>query len=516
MSSSSLTRKEKLDRIRQACLADLSTYIKTVASHRVLGQIHEELISWWQRQEAKDNQLVLLPRAHQKSVMIAYRVAHALAKNPAHEILYVSATSALAEVQLGLIKSILESPIHQKLWPELIHPDQGKRTKWTESEIIVDHPIRKVSGARDPSVKAAGLTTNITGFHADIVVLDDVVVPDNAYTLDGRNKVSKLYSQLASIEVPGCKEWVVGTRYHPTDLYSRLLDMRESIFDAQGEIVKEVNTYEVMQRVVEIDGDFLWPRSRGKDGKYYGFDPTVLSRIKAKYLDKSQFFAQYYNDPSDPESNAVDPDKFVYYDKTYLKYYNNWEYKGKKLNVFAGMDFAFSQREGADWTAIVVIGMDHDGYIFVLDIDRFKTDKISEYFNHLFALYNKWQFKKVRLEVTIAQQAIVKDLQDSYIRPNGLPLSIDEYRPSRSDGTKEERMAATLHPRYENGTILHYRGGNCELLENELIPSKPEHDDIKDGLTAAIDIAKPPIKITNKRKQDNVVTHPRFGGVAWA
>lgn len=511
-----ISRAEKLRQIREACEADLETYIRTVSPNRALGDIHKEVISWWTRQEAKDNQLLLLPRAHQKSVMVAYRVAHAIVNNPAHEVLYVSATSALAETQLSLIKKILESPIHRKLWPDLIHPDVGKRAKWTETEIIVDHPIRQSSDVRDPTIKAAGLTTNITGFHATIVVLDDTVVPDNAYTLDGRNKVMKLYSQLASIEVPGCKEWVVGTRYHPSDLYSNLLDMKETIFDEAGEIIEETETYEVMQKVVEIDGDFLWPRQRGKDGKYYGFNPTVLSRIKAKYLDKSQFFAQYYNDPSDPENNVIDPSKFVYYDKTHLKYYDTWEYKGKKLNVFAGMDFAFSQREGADWTAIVVIGVDHDGFIYVLDIDRFRTDQISEYFNHLFALYNKWQFRKVRLEVTVAQQAIVKDLKDSYIRPNGIPLSVDEYRPSRTDGTKEERMAATLHPRYEMSSILHYRGGNCELLENELIPSKPEHDDIKDGLTAAIDISKPPIKTSIKRKKDNVVTHPRFGGIAWA
>jgi len=129
-------------------------------------------------------------------------------------------------------------------------------------------------------------------------------------------------------------------------------------------------------------------------------------------------------------------------------------------------------------------------------------------------MYNKWQFKKIRLEVTTAQQAIVRDLKDSYIRPNGLPLIIDEYRPSRHEGTKEERTNATLLPRYDNRSIFHYRGGNCQVLEDELIPSKPEHDDMIDAVTAAIDIAKAPLRHRNKERTSNVIYNTRFGGVA--
>ena len=512
----SLSKSQKLEQVREACEADLLTYIRTVAPHRVLGAVHEDVISWWTRQEAKDNQLLLLPRAHQKSVMIAYRTAWSLVKNPEHEILYVSATAALAETQLAMIKSILESPVHRRLWPDLIDPDVGKRTKWTATEIIVDHPARKSSGARDPSIKAAGLTTNITGFHATIVVLDDIVVPDNAYTLEGRNNVAKLYSQLASIEVPGCKEWVVGTRYHPADLYASLLEMVEYEEDEDGEIVKETPIYEIFQRVVETEGEFLWPRQRTKEGKYFGFNSSVLSRIKGKYLDKSQFFAQYYNDPTDPENNNIDPSQFKYYDQEHLRFIEGtWHFGNRPLAVYAGMDFAFSQRQGADWTAIVVVGMDHEGFIYVLDIDRFRTDRISTYFDRLFTAYSKWQFGKIRLEVTVAQQAIVRDLKDNYIRPNGLPLTIDEYRPNRNEGSKEERMASVLNPRYDLGSIYHYRGGNCQVLEDELIPSKPEHDDVKDALTAAIDIAKAPLKARARRENNVLQFHSRFGGVSF-
>lgn len=511
-----LSAKQKLELTRQACEADLLTFINTVAPHRELGHVHDELIIWWERDGAKDNQLVLLPRAHQKSALIALRTAWYLTKYPWSTILYVSATSDLAEAQLKAVKDVISSRRYRTLWPDMIHQEEGKRARWTNAEIIVDHPKYKEEGIRDPSIKAAGLTTNITGFHADLVVLDDVVVPNNAYTEDGRQKVAALYSQLASIENPGAKEWVVGTRYHPKDLYGTLLDMLEIEYDEDGEIVREESVYETFIRVVETDGNFLWPRQRRRDGRYYGFNHSVLARIRAKYVDSSQFYAQYYNDPNDPENQNYDRNSFQYYDQKLIQRRDgHWWIKDKRLNIVAAMDFAFSLNKKADYSAIVVLGMDPDGYIYVLDIDRFKTDRISVYFEHVLALYNKWLFRKIRMEVTVAQQAIVRDLKENYIFKEGLALAVDEYRPIASGGRKEERMMATLQPRYDNKQIYHYRGGNCQLLEEELVSAKPEHDDIMDAMTSAVDILKAPPKTYSKRQDDNVVYNSRFGGVSY-
>jgi hypothetical protein len=400
----------------------------------------------------------------------------------------------------------------------MTHQEEGKRERWNTNEIIVDHPKRKIEGVRDPSIKAAGITTNITGFHATSVYLDDLVVPRNAYTEEGRSNVASLYSQLASIETTGAKETVVGTRYHPRDLYQTLIEMEEEVFDDEGEMIGTERVYEVFQRVVETEGVFLWPRqAREKDGKYFGFDMRELARKKAKYVDTTQFHAQYYNNPNDPTSERLTRDKFQYYDPKLLRCEgDSWYYMNRKLNVFAAMDFAFSLGKKADYTAIVVIGVDHENQIFVLEIARFKTDKIKTYFDNLLELHNKWNFRKVRCEVSVAQSIIVKDLKDNYIVPNGLMLSIDEYRPTRHEGSKEERISSTLEPRYDNMQIWHYKGGFCTLLEEEVIMSRPPHDDIKDALTAAIDIAVAPKRNAMKKKDNKVLYHSRFGGVAVA
>ena len=441
-----------IEEIRDAAEADLVTFIRLIAPQRVLGACHEEVCRWWDREDGKSHQLLLFPRDHMKSALVAFRVAHRITVDPTLRVLYLSATSNLAQKQLSFIKNILTSPIYKRYWPDHVHDDEGKREKWTQTEISLDHPKRKEEGIRDPTIFTGGLTTSLTGLHCDIAVLDDIVVYENAYTGEGRDKVKSQYSLLSSIEGANAKEWVVGTRYHPKDLYSELLEMAEDIYNEDGEIIGSEPIYEIMEKAVEDTGDgtgeFLWPRQRRPDGKFFGFDRQVLAKKRAQYLDKTQYRAQYYNDPSDPDTRPVDYDKFQYYQKEYLT--NNsgsWYYKDRKLNVFAAVDFAYSIRKKADYTAIVVIGVDFENNVYVLDIDRFKTEKISEYFAHILDLLNRWDFRKLRAEVTAAQAAIVRELKDSYIKPNGLFLKIEENRPTRHQGSKEERIAAILEPR---------------------------------------------------------------------
>jgi hypothetical protein len=360
----------------------------------------------------------------------------------------------------------------------------------------------------------AGLTTGITGLHFDIAVLDDIVVYENAYTQEGRSKVETQYSLLASLEGTGSQEWVVGTRYHPKDLYALMLDMREPSFTDSGEQVGEEPIYEVLEKAVEDRGDgtgeFLWPRAQRKDGKWFGFDIRELGRKKAKYIDNAQFRAQYYNDPSDPDSAPIDRNKFQYYERKFIRVSDGYVFfKDKRLNVVAAMDFAYSLGKRSDFTAIVVVGLDTDGNYYVLDIDRFKTERISDYFERLLALASKWNFRKVRAEVTAAQKAIVVQIRE-LIKANGMALTVDEGKPTSHGGKKEDRIAAILEARYDNQSIWHYRGGNCQTLEEELVMRHPPHDDVKDALASAIEIAVRPTRAATNQRQENIIWTGRF------
>jgi hypothetical protein len=282
--------------------SDLVSFIRLVAPHRALGQIHIDLIRWWTREEGSSHQLVLLPRDHGKSALVAYRVAWEITRRPWIRVLYISSTANLANKQLKSHKDILTSDIYRFYWPEMVNEDEAKREKWTETEISVDHPSRKASFVRDPTVFTAGLTTNIVGLHCDIAVLDDVVVSNNAYTEEGRDKVRNQVSYLASIAGTDSRTWAVGTRYHPLDLYNDLLNQVVQIFGEDGDIAESYNLYEVFERKVEDRGDgagqFLWPRQAHSDGRIYGFDSKELAIKKASYEDPTMFRAQYYNSPT--------------------------------------------------------------------------------------------------------------------------------------------------------------------------------------------------------------------------
>jgi len=507
------------EQIKTAAENSLVTFINLVAPEQVLGQCHEDVCEWWTRQDAKPFQLLLFPRDHGKSRLVAYRVAWELTKDPTLRILYISATANLAEKQLGFIKNILTSKIYRMYWPDHVHEEEGKRKKWTGSEIMLDHPLREKENVRDPSIFTGGLTTSLTGLHCDIAVLDDVVVYENAYTGEGRNKVKSQYSLLSSIEGAEAKEWVVGTRYHPSDLYQELQQMVEEVFDKDGNQIGEESIYETFEQPVESRGDgtgeFLWPRQQRKDGKWFGFDISILAKKRGKYLDKGQYRAQYYNDPSDPDNVPVGKEKFQYFDRKHLRQENGyWYFRDEKLNVYAAVDFAFSLSKRADYTAIVVVGIDADNNIYVLDIDRFRTDRITEYFEHILHLSTKWSFRKLRAETTVAQVAIVKQLKE-LIKQHGLSISIDEYRPNKNQGNKQERISSILEPRYDNMGIWHYRGGNTQVLEEELSSRNPPHDDVIDALASVVDMAVKPSR-TVRRNTDNVVQfNQRFGGVSF-
>ena len=514
---------DEAKQIRETAKEDLYFFARLVNPGYVYGDIHKQLYQWMQNyslygqgEELTSNKLIMLPRAHLKSHMVATWCAWIITRHPEVTILYVSATAELAETQLFAVQNILASSVYQRYFPEYINPQEGQRERWSQRKLSIDHPKRKSEGIRDATISTAGLTTNTTGWHADVIVADDLVVPENAYTEDGRESVSRKASQFTSIRNAGGFTMACGTRYHPADIYSVWKAQEYETYNDDGEILDRKPVWDIREHVVEDNGVFLWPRSIRSDGKAFGFDNSVLARIRAEYSDKVQYHSQYYNNPNDPGSNRINRNKFQYYDKKYLKQEGGaWYFKRKKLNVYASIDFAFSLTKKSDYTAIVVIGVDEDNFIYVLDIDRFKTDKISEYFNRVAQLHAKWEFKKLRAEVTVAQSIIVRDLKDR-LREEGLRLSIDEYRPQRREGSKEERIASALEHRYDNGMVWHYKGGYTDVLEEELILARPPHDDCKDALASVVEVAIKPKRSRQDDRPSNVLQfNSRFGGTVY-
>lgn len=303
--------------IREMAKEDLFTFARLVNPGYMYGEIHKEFYQWisnynlyGMHEELSSNKLIMLPRAHLKSHMVATWCAWMITRHPEITIFYVSATAELATVQLGAIKNILESSVYQRYFPEYINPQEGRREKWTETKIHIDHPGRRKEGIRDATIATAGLTTNTTGWHADIIVSDDLVVPENAYTEKGREDVTKKASQFTSIRNAGGFTLACGTRYHPSDIYDTWRKQTYEVYNDDGLILDMKPVWDIKEFAVETDGRFIWPRVIRTDGKAFGFDMSVLARIRAEYEDKVQYYAQYYNNPNDPGSARITEDKF--------------------------------------------------------------------------------------------------------------------------------------------------------------------------------------------------------------
>lgn len=519
--------KKQLE-VKEACEANFYTFIRVVAPWLCLGHIHEDTANWIQ--EAFDEKvkrlLILLPRGHLKSKLAALYAAWRIIKNPAITILYGSASGSLAERQLYDITNVLLGPDVRLYWKGLVKEKISERDLWRNTAINVDHPLRRQKGVRDNTIRAMSVGATITGDHYDLAILDDIIAPNSdadPWTEAGRLMVAKWYAQLSSVLNPGAEVMAVGTRYIGKDIYNTMMESETLHYDDEGNIINRTKLYRVKQAVVELNGQFLWPRQKGKDGDWYGFNIQILDEIRETYRKSGQmeqFYAQYYQDPTDQENPKIKTN-FQYYEQDQLVYqHGQWFIKVKTdtgatslrpLNLFASMDLAFTTREGSDYTAIIVIGVDSENYRYVLDIDRFRTRDPYEMCDHLFTLYGKWFFGKARIEVTVGQVMIIPVLQKQMVLRNQRFL-IDEYRPP-TNKAKPDRIMASLSPLYQLQQIYHFRGGLCEELEKQLVQQKPEHDDIADVMASVQEIAYPPGK-TYKEKPTEVVYHNRFGGVS--
>lgn len=517
------SRKQEL---RDHLEVDLVDFAKYINPHYCYGEIHEEVFRWLMDEE-NDHQLLLMPRGHLKSHCIAVWAVWQITRDPTTTMVYLSAGEDLATLQVAAIKGMFLSDRYQALWPEMINEREGDREKWSAWAINVDHPLRKAHGIRDNTIIVKTVKSNAIGLHCSHLVLDDVVVDKNAYTETGRNEVRQAVSQFASIKNPGAFTKAVGTRYHPRDLYHDFHEAQEPLWDDEtGEPIGEKPLWDIKEYVTEDSGDgmgeFLWPRTLSEvTGKWYGFDRKVLGKIKAQYFSvgqQAQYYAQYYNDPNDPGSETVSRSNFQYYNpKHLLEEAGNWYYKDNRLVLTAAMDVAWSDNNKAgkrDYTAIVVIGIDADGMIYLLDMERFQTDEFHVYYEHVLDLYRKWGFRKIHVETNAAGHFIEKELKN-YVRANGDALVVEGKAATRHQGKKEEKHAMITYPRYEMKSVWHRKGGLTNILEEEITLKRPPHDDLLDALTTCIANSKPPSQRAYRNNRSNVVpmvANNRFGG----
>lgn len=148
-----------------------------------------------------------------KSTVVGIFVACVLRLHPETRILVLSAESNLASRMVAHVRHILENhPMCTDLVPTT-------KKEWAHDCITVKRPI----GIREPSVICQGVHGNITGMRADLVICDDVEVPNTSNTAQKRTALRERLRELDFILSPTGTMIYIGTP-HTLDTIYRTTD----------------------------------------------------------------------------------------------------------------------------------------------------------------------------------------------------------------------------------------------------------------------------------------------------
>ena len=144
-----------------------------------------------------------------KSTVVGIFAACVLYTKPQTRILILSAESGLASRMVGHIKNILEN--HP--WCDNLLPDVKK--EWGIHKITIKRPI----GIREPSVICQGISGNITGLRSDLIICDDVEVPNTCNTEQKRIGLRERLRELDFILSPHGTMIYIGTPHTQNTIY---------------------------------------------------------------------------------------------------------------------------------------------------------------------------------------------------------------------------------------------------------------------------------------------------------
>lgn len=147
-----------------------------------------------------------------KSWITAAYVVWRLFLDPQIKIEVVSATKPLADSFSKFCKQIITGmSILQHLTPQ---KNYDALDEWNVGPALP---------SKDPSVKSVGITGQITGTRADLIIPDDIEIPKNSYTHLLRERLAELVKEFDAVLKPDGEVKYLGTPQAEQSVYSRLL-----------------------------------------------------------------------------------------------------------------------------------------------------------------------------------------------------------------------------------------------------------------------------------------------------
>lgn len=260
----------------------------------------------------KKRLVITVPPRHLKSITasVAY-VAWLLGHDPSMKIMVASYSQNLARQHSNDTRRIMESDWYQRDFPNTRLSDRGNRLFELETTC---------GGVR----KAVSVGGSITGFGADLIIVDDCMKADEANSAAVRETLHSWFdgTLLSRLNDKASGKIIsIQQRLHEDDLPAYMLEKGYPHLNLPAIAVKEENI-SIGPNIVHrrCVGDLLDPARE---------DQSVLDQLR-RDLGPPVFSAQYQQDPVAPEGNMIRLEWFGTYPhalkrEEYLKVVQSWD-----------------------------------------------------------------------------------------------------------------------------------------------------------------------------------------------
>ena len=406
-----------------------------------------------------DDPLVAIaaPREHAKSTAITHAFTLAMVCFRVRDfVLVVSDTEGQAVEFLGDIKLELEDN-------EVLRQTFGiKRVlKSTDTNVICqfgDGEAFRIT-AKGSEQKVRGLKWR--GRRPNLIVCDDLENDEIVMNPERREKFRRWFmNALLPCGSDDCLVRVVGTILHLDAMLQRLLDdpnWISRVFAAHNDDFSEI----------------LWREK---------FPKERLLAIQAQFAaqgDLEGYYQEYLNRPIAPTSQYFRKDDFLEFPSEI-----------PELIYYASADFAISEKEKSDSTAIMVAGMDALGFLWVVDLRHGRWDS-EQIIDELLMVQKAYDPVVFTFETEKIDKALGPFL-DRRMRETGVFLNIITKTPTKSKIARGRSIQGMVKSRsvYFDKDASWYPALENQLLTVSETGVRGKHDDFFDafayiGLTVA-------------------------------
>jgi predicted phage terminase large subunit-like protein len=417
---------------------------------------------------------IAAPRGHSKSttVTIVYTLASVLFRQ-SRFVLIVADTETQAALFLGQIKQILydSQEIHQLFGLKLNEKGECDFEKDTETDIIVNFAdgTRFRIMAKGAEQKLRGLLFD--GGRPDLIVIDDLMNEELVANKDRRDKLARwFYGSLIPCRSVKGKIRFVGTVMNLDDPLEFTMpkerDKQTVVEDLKTWSNKKIGSWKSVKYRAH-NGDFsavLWP------SRYTG---AYFKELRSDFIERGlpdTYACEYLNNPVD--------DSIKYFRRTDLLPMTEDDHK-KNLTYYITADLAISEKERADYTAIVVGGMDQNGQIQIRHCvrERLSGDEIV---NTLLSLQKVYNPLCVGIEDTQISKSLGPFINRAMME-TGIYMNLVPLKPHRMDKIARARA---IQARMRAGAVKFDKHADWfPQFEEELLTfPRAKHDDVVDAL----------------------------------